>query len=167
MANPPTQNGEEFFADTHYEKMAARPGGLPRDKALAAARRQIDDLKAGFIGWLDGQLKELAGALTDLDADPSAAGPMERAYRLSGEVRDIGTTLGFGVVTFMAMTLCDVLDAIKAGAAYEKAMIDCHIDALFYVVKQQGILTEEQTIELTGGLRRVAGIASISPEKAD
>jgi hypothetical protein len=167
MANPPTHNGEEFFVDTHYEKMARRPGGLPRDKALAAARQQIDDLKAGFIGWLDGQLKELAGALSDLDADPSAADRMERAYRLSGEIRDVGTTLGYGVVTFMATTLCDVLDAIKAGAAYEKSMIDCHIDALFYVVKKQGILTEEQTIELTGGLRRVAGIASISPDKAD
>jgi len=167
MVNPPNQNGQEFFVDTHYEKMARRPGGLPRDKALAAARRQMDDLKSGFIGWLDGQSKELAGALSTLDADPSAAGPMQRAYHLAGEMRDVGTTMGYGVVTFIAMTLCEVLDAIKAGADYEKAMIDCHIAALFYVVKQNGKLTEEQAIELTGGLRRVAGIASISPGRTD
>jgi hypothetical protein len=68
----------------------------------------------------------------------------------------------------VAKTLCEVLESIRAGAIYEKEMIDCHINALFYVVKEPyRNLTKEQISELSGGLRRVAGIASISPGKND
>ena len=38
--------------------------------------------------------------------------------------------MGFELVTFIANNFCDILDAIKAGAPYDKNMIDCHIDAL-------------------------------------
>ncbi len=167
MVQPPKHNAEEFYPDTHYEHMARRPGGPERDKALAAAQRQVDEMKMGFIDWLDCQMKELAGVLAELDADPRAPNPMEHTYRVCGEVRDVGTTMGYAVVTSIATTLCEVLDSIKAGAAYEKEMIDCHINALLYVVRAQGNLTQEQIAELTGGLRRIAGIASISPGKDD
>lgn len=163
MTQPPKHNGEEFFANTHYEQMARRPGGVPRDKALAAARHHIDELKSGFIDWLNERLNELAAALAALDAEPSLPAHIESAYRISGEVRDVGTTLGYGTVTFVATTLCELLEAIKAGATYDKEMIDCHVNALNYVVRQRGNLTDEQAAELTAGLRRIAGIASISP----
>lgn len=167
MAQPPKHDAEEFFPDTHFEHMARRPGGLPRDKALAAAQRQVDELKIGFIDWLDRQLKELASALAVFDVDPNDLSQLERADRICGEVRDVGTTVGYAVVTFVAMTLCEVLDSIRAGAVYEKKMIDCHVNALFYIVREQGNLTQEQIAELTDGLRRIAGIASISPGKDD
>ncbi len=164
--HPPRHDAEAFYVETHFERMARRPGGSPRDEALAAAQLQIDELKVGFLDWLNRQLKELSGALADLDADPSATSQMERAYHLCAQVQDVGTTMGFSVVTFVAKTLCEVLESIKAGAIYEKEMIDCHINALLYVTKNpKQNLTQEQIAELSGGLRRVAGIASIIPGK--
>ena len=166
MQPPPRHDAETFYVETHYERMARRPGGSPRDEALAAAQLQIDELKAGFLDWLNPQLKQLSGALADLDADPSVTSLAERACHLCAQVQDVGTTMGFSVVTFVAKTLCDVLESIKAGAIYEKEMIDCHVNALLYVAKNpHRNLTQEQIAELSGGLRRVAGIASIIPGK--
>jgi hypothetical protein len=135
---------------------------------LAAAQLQIDELKAGFIDWLNQQLKQLSSALAELDADPSVTSQMERAYQICAQVQDVGTTMGFSLVTFVAKTLCDVLESINAGAIYDKEMIDCHINALLYVAKDpHRILTQAQVAELSGGLRRLAGIASIIPGKND
>ena len=93
---------------------------------------------------------------------------MEHTHHICAQVRDVGTTMGYGLVTFVAKTLCEVLDSIRAGAIYEKEMIECHLDALFYVAKEScQNLTKEQISELSGGLRRLAGIASISPGKDD
>lgn len=163
---PPRHDAETFYVETHYERMARRPGGSPRDEALNAAQLQIDELKVGFVDWLDLQLKQLSGALADLDADPSATSLAERAYHLCAQVQDVGTTMGFSVVTFVAKTLCEVLESIKAGAIYEREMIGCHTDALLYIAKNpHRNLTQEQIAELSGGLRYVAGIASIIPGK--
>jgi hypothetical protein len=168
MPPPLRHDAETFYVETHYERMARRPGGSPRDEALAAAQLQIDELKVGFIDWLSRQLKQLSGALAELDADPSVTSQMEHAYHLCAQVQDVGTTMGFSLVTFVAKTLCEVLDSIRAGAIYDKEMIDCHINALFYVAKEpHRNLTQEQIAELSGGLRRHAGIASIIPGKHD
>ena len=48
-----------FFADTRFERMARRPGGVPREKALAQADKMVDELRLDFGGWLDRELQEL------------------------------------------------------------------------------------------------------------
>jgi hypothetical protein len=166
MPLPPRHDAETFYAETHFEQMARRPGAPARDEALAAAQLKIDELKVDFFDWLNRQLKELGSALAILDADPSVTSQTERAYHICAQVRDVGTTMGYSLVTFVAKTLCEVLESIRAGAIYEKEMIDCHINALFYVAKEpHRNLTQEQVAELSGGLRRLAGVASISPGK--
>ena len=52
-----------FFADTRFERMARRPGGVSREKALAQADKMVDELRLDFGDWLDRELQELnAGA---------------------------------------------------------------------------------------------------------
>jgi hypothetical protein len=165
---PLRHDAETFYAETHYERMVRRPGGSPRDEALAAAQLQIDELKVGFLDWLNQQLNQLSSALGELDADPAVTSRVERAYQVCAQVQDVGTTMGFSLVTFVAKTLCEVLESMKAGAIYDKEMIDCHINALLYVAKDpHRSLTQQQIVELSGGLRHLAGIASIIPGKND
>jgi hypothetical protein len=164
MSHAPRHDAETFYVETHFEHMARRPGGPLRDEALAKAQLQIDKLKNGFVDWLNRQLDDLSAALAQLDADPRDAIRSDRCRQICAQLQDVGTTMGHDLVTFVATTLGEVLESIKAGAAYEKEMIDCHIDTLFYVVREpHRNLTRNQIAELSSGLRRIADIASISP----
>jgi hypothetical protein len=82
----------------------------------------------------------------------------------SRQVRDAGTTMGSELMTFIANSLCEVLDAIAAGAECNMESIACHLDAL-YLARQQRFrnLTPEQVPELTSGLRRLAEVGNTTP----
>jgi hypothetical protein len=74
--------------------------------------------------------------------------------------------MGYELVTFVARTLCDILDAFIAGAAYDKEIVDCHSSAFMLArMEQYRNMTPEQVPEMTQGLLRVVEIASIIPSK--
>ena len=46
------------------------------------------------------------------------------------QLRDVGTTMGYELVTFIAGNFCEVLEAIKAGAEPNQELIQLHVEAL-------------------------------------
>ena len=168
MSKDTKHDAHTFYVDTRFQKMARRPGGLARDRALATAQAHVDELKSDFTVWLDRELHELGASLADAVANPSNTLALGRAYRGSSHLRDVGTTMGFELVTFVANNLCEILDAIKSGAACDKDMIDCHINALLLArTEPYRHLRPEQIPEMASGLRRVVELASIVPAQVD
>lgn len=150
-----------FFANTRFEKMARRPGGVPREQALAQAQAKIDKLKSGFSGWLDQELQELKAALSKVESDSSDKLSLEWAYRNCSELRDVCAAMGYELVTFIAKNLCKIIAGIKTGATYDKDMIDCHINAFSLArTDQYRDLRPEQVPEMASGLRRVVELAT-------
>jgi hypothetical protein len=82
---------------------------------------------------------------------------LDDAFRSSCELRDIGTTVGYELVTFVANRLCEVIDAIRNGADYDKVLIRCHLDAL-ELARQDSYknVSPGQVPDLCDGLRRAA-----------
>jgi len=145
-----------FPVETRYHTMAKRPGGVPRKLALQRAQAKIDELKPAFNVWLDRQLQEFIAAVRLLESDPNNLSRLEIAYGKCRQLRNVGTTMGFELVTFISDILCDSFEAIKAGAAYQKETIDCQIDALVLASKPPYCtLSPEQLPEMTSGLREV------------
>lgn len=157
-----------FYPDTRFERMARRPGGVERDKALANAQAAVEGLKSEFETWVDKEFKQLTDALAEIDSHRGDKGALENAYRSCAHLRDVGGTMGYELVTFVAKTLCEILDAYIAGAAYDKNVIDCHINALMLAkMEQYRHLRPEQVPELTSGLLRVVEVASVIPSDPD
>jgi len=152
-----------FYADTRFERMARRPGGLSREEALERAQSAVEDLNTDFSGWIDEQYSELRTALADIAHNPKDKEALERAHLKSAYLRDVGATMGYILVTFVATTLCDVLDAYIAGAPFDKNVTDCHMDA-FLLARTDDYrhLRPEQVPELAKGLLRVVEVASIA-----
>jgi len=168
MADQNDRDVHIFRVDTRFQQMARRPGGVSRETAVEGAQRHIDELKADFVDWLDRELKELTDAVRKLAANPNDTAALDRAHQACRQLRDVGGTMGYELVTFVANNFCDVLDAIKAGAAYDKDMIDCHMDALLLArTEQYRHLRPEQVPEMTRGLRRVMELASASAARTD
>ena len=82
-------------------------------------------------------------------------------------MRDVGTTMGFELLTFIANTLCKIFDGIKAGAEFKIESVTCHFDALV-LIQQEAYrnLRPEELPELSGGLHQVAESVSIVPKRS-
>ena len=162
MADQTPDDSNTFLVDSHFQKMARRSGGIPREEALENARLAIDKIKLSFSEWLDA---ETAALIAEIRKGRSASADeviwAETAVTHARHIRDVGTTMGFELVTFITNNLCAMFEAIIAGATPSNEMIDCHVDALL-VAKQEKYrhLRPEQLPELSQGLRRVLEVAS-------
>jgi hypothetical protein len=160
MAQQPDREPHIFPVDTRFQQQARRPGGVTRERAIAVAERHIEALKPDFGGWLDRELQDLSASIRQLAANPGNAALLERAQQTCSQLRDVGGTMGYELVTFVANNFCHVLDAM-AGTAYDKDMIDCHMDALLLArTEQYRRMTPDQVPEMTSGLRRVVELAN-------
>jgi hypothetical protein len=150
-----------FYVDSRFERLARRDGGVPREQALAQAQSQIEEQKHNFEDWLERKLQELGVVTTDVDRNPCDKAALDRAERISLEIQDIGATMGYTLVTFVAGSLCKILEALKAGATYDKEVVECHVNALLLVrTESYRNLRPDQVPEMTVGLRRVVELAS-------
>jgi hypothetical protein len=157
MPNPADEDPNTFFVETNFQKLARRAGGVPREQALENARVTLETIKLGFRDWLEGEISHLATEIRKgRSGSPSGEGWAEAALVHCRQIRDVGATMGFQLVTFIAGNLCEMLDGVIAGAVPRNDMIDCHLDAL-YLAKQEQYrhLSPEQLPELSDGLRRV------------
>jgi hypothetical protein len=171
MSEKPGREARTFFVDTRFQRLARRPGGVPRDQAIENAQAKIDAGQPEFEAWLDGQLHELVDIVRQVQAgtaDPAWSAAIASHCR---QLRDVGTTMGFVLLTFVANNLCEMLESANGnGAQCNLELIACHVDALLLArQKQYRKLRPEQLPELSAGLRRVAEFAestSIAPDDA-
>ena len=161
MSDDAERDARAFFVDSRFEQLARRPGGMPRDEALERAQTMIDEIRPSFGEWLDGELKELSRVVEQ--SGPHGAnepGWVHAAYTQCLRIRDVGTTMGNDLVTFVAGNLSEIFNAINSGTDYRADLIECHIQALLLARQEQyRNLRPEQLPELSSGLRRVAEYA--------
>lgn len=164
MAKQGDTEANIFYADTRFERMARRPGGVSREEAIERAQSAVQELKTDFIDWIDEQLGELSITLDDLAHNPGDKAALERAHQKSAYLRDVGGTMGYTLVTFVASTLCDVIDAYIAGAPFDKNVTDCHMDAFLLArTDEYRHMRPQEVPELAKGLLRVVEVSSIVP----
>lgn len=141
--------------------MARRPGGISRHRAIERAEVEIAEVKVEFDEWLSRELAELTTAFEaarDNQRDPERLAELTSHGR---QIRDVTATMRLELLSFVAGSLCDLLDSIGAEAEFPSDSIVCHLDALNLSARPdfRG-LRPDQVPELTKGLRRVVKHAS-------
>lgn len=165
MADNPSNAARVFSPNTRFQKLARRPGGVPRSRAVENADSKVEEAKLGFEEWLDGELAELIGTIQLAKSGAAIDEWIDVAQFHTNQMRDVGTTVGFELLTFVSNTLCTILDGIKAGAECNMESLTCHIDALLLIrQKQFRNLRPDQVPELSRGLHQVAESVSIIPK---
>jgi hypothetical protein len=146
-----------FPVETRFHKLAQRPGGVPREQAIAHAQAEVEEAKVGFDDWLDERFRELTMLFDAVKRGNAQADWIEVANLCSRQLRDVGTTVGFELLSFVADSLCEVLDAAQASGEHNIESIACHIDSLKLIQNRSyRRLKPEQVPELTEGLQRAA-----------
>jgi hypothetical protein len=165
MTDNPSNEARIFSPKTRFQAMARRPGGVRRNQAVENAQNKIEEAKLGFDEWLDGELNELSGWVERAKSGEPVDNWIDAAQFHANQLRDVGTTVGFELLTFIANTLCTILDGIKAGAECNMESLTCHVDSLLLIrQKQYRHLRPDQVPELSRGLHQVAESVSITPK---
>lgn len=151
-----------FPVVTRFQKLALRPGGVPRDKAIAEANSALDKLKPEMDQWIDSEIKALRDALPKVGAVSADPDWVAAAATHASNLYDVGTTAGYALVTFVAGAICDILESSEAATARGIDSLNTHFDALQLVRKPQYYhLSPEDLPELKNGLLNV--VARVGP----
>lgn len=165
MANKPFPEAKIFSPKTRFQTLARRPGGVPRGRAVDNALNNVDEVKVGFDEWLDGEINGLIDAVERAKAGNHVDEWIDAALFHTHNLRNVGSTVSFELLTYVAGTFCTILDGIKAGAECNVESLTCHIDALLLIRKKKyRHLRPDQLPELSRGLFRLAESVSIVPK---
>jgi hypothetical protein len=156
MADKKHPEAHLFYVDTRFEKRARRPGGIPREKAIEMAQARIEEIRPGFDVWLDQKLQELSKIIRSAQENPAEPEWVDTAFFLAHQMRNVGTTMGYELLTYVADSLCEVFDEENFDSERNMNSVICHLDALLLSRQEQyRHLRPEQVPELSIGLRRV------------
>jgi hypothetical protein len=164
MSENKTREGRTFFVDTRFQRLARRPGGIPRETAIENAQEKIEENKPDLVAWVDDEITELIKLMAQVEAGTAEPHWVDAIASHCRQLRDIGGTIGYPLLTFIASNLCEILDSASTEEVTLE-MIACHVDAL-RLARQARYrnMRPDQLPELTGGLRRVAEFVRISPD---
>ena len=167
MSNDTKREARTFFVDTRFQKMARRPGGVPRAQAIENALARIEEHKPNLEAWLDGELDALVELVRNAQAGTAEPQWTEAVEAHSRQLRDVGATIGFELLTFVANNLCATLEGMNPHDPSKTDSIACHVDAMLLARQRRyRKMRPEQLPELTKGLRLVAETVSIHPDDA-
>ncbi len=130
--------------ETRFETLARRPGGVPRNSAIATANSNIAATAPDFCRALTARIEKLEKSLNDdvPDSVISATGPFMSEIN---ELRDIGAIVGFPSVTLIAGELCRLFD--KADGGTRNATVGCFVRSLSLCMRREYRHTDQSEVQ--------------------
>ncbi len=113
----------------------ASPAGVDAD-VVARAEAALKALSSQFAQWLQDEIDKLDAARAQV-ADEGLTGPAgEALYTRAHDLKGLGGTYEFPIVTRAAASLCRLVDSPAARAAAPLGLIDSHINAIKTMIRE-------------------------------
>jgi hypothetical protein len=109
------------------------------DDAIARAQSAIESFRDEFPTWLRADIENIQALRLAADAGGWAAAEQEHLRTAAHDLKGLGSTYGFPIVTEIAASLCRLIET-EAGRALTRktpALACAHVDALRAVVRAQ------------------------------
>lgn len=115
-------------------KVGGRFGGID-PAALAKAEAALKGLSENFGQWLQDELTKLDAARARIRAEGVNQQTAEGLYLRAHDLKGLGSTYGFPLVTQLAGSLCKLIDEPSTREKASLFLIDAHIDAIKAAVR--------------------------------
>lgn len=115
-------------------KVGGRFAGID-PAAIAKAEAALKNLSSNFAEWLQDELNKLDAARSRVKAEGWTNETAENLYLRAHDLKGLGTTYEFPIVTRMAGSLCKLIDAPEKRLNAPLPLIDAHIDAIRAAVR--------------------------------
>ena len=113
--------------------------------AIAKAEAALKSLSGNFTQWLNDEITKLQGARNTVHAESPTAENMESLYLRAHDLKGLGATYGFPLITRIAGLLCRLIDDKSKRLQAPLALIDAHIDAIKAAARDD-IKTEDHPV---------------------
>jgi hypothetical protein len=120
--------------NTLKSKVGGRFGGID-PAALAKAEAALKGLSNNFAQWMTDELVKLDAARERVRNDGYNAETAESLYFRAHDLKGLGSTYGFPLVTRIAASLCRMIDDPSTRLKAPLALLDAHIDAIKAAVR--------------------------------
>ncbi len=143
MSNP---NQAQVIQPANTLKMRMGGGRFSLDAdAVARAEAALKSLSGQFSQWLNDELEKLDAARAEIKAKGMTAATSESLYMRSHDLKGLGATYEFPLVTRIAASLCKLIDNPDTRTTAPLYLVDAHIDAIKAAVRD-GIKTDEHPV---------------------
>ena len=105
--------------------------------AIARAEEALRSMSAQFGQWLQDEIVKLDKAQADIRAQGYNARTAEALYFRAHDLKGLGTTYQYPLVTRLAGSLCRMMDDPTRRMTAPLILLDAHIDAIKAVVRDQ------------------------------
>ena len=122
--------------NTLRAKVGGRLGALDQE-AIAKAEAALADLSSQFGEWLQDEVKKLEDVQVLIKAEGLNLVNSEQLFYRAHDLKGLGTTYGYPLITRIAGSLCKMLDDEDKRMAAPRLLVDAHLDAIRAVVRDQ------------------------------
>lgn len=141
-------------------KVGGRLGGID-PAAIAKAEAALKSLSGNFSEWLNDELVKLEAARQRIRSDGLTVETAETLYLRAHDLKGLGATYEFPLVTRIAGSLCKLIDDPDTRLEAPMFLVDAHIDGIKAAVRGN-IRTEDHPVgrglveELEGRVAKLA-----------
>lgn len=125
-------------------KVGGRFGAID-PSAIAKAEAALKSLSGNFSQWLNDEVTKLEAARQRVKSEGMTSETMECLYLRAHDLKGLGTTYEFPLITRIGASLCRLIDDKDKRMQAPMALIDAHIDAIKAAVRDE-IKTEEHPV---------------------
>lgn len=104
--------------------------------AIAKAEAALKNLSGNFFQWLQDEIAKLEAARQQVKANGVSAETMENLYLRAHDLKGLGTTYGYQLITRIAGSLCRLIDEKDKRLTAPMPLVDAHIDAIKAAVRE-------------------------------
>lgn len=122
--------------NTLRAKVGGRLGALDQE-AIAKAEAALADLSSQFDDWLMDEVKKLEDVQARIKAEGYNEINGEQLFYRAHDLKGLGTTYGYPLITRIAGSLCKMMDDAEKRAVAPRLLMDAHLDAIRAVVRDQ------------------------------
>ena len=115
--------------------------------AIAKAEAALKSLSGNFAQWLQDEVVKLEAARQRVKADGVTAETMESLYLRAHDLKGLGATYEFPLITRIAASLCRLIDDKTKRLTAPMALVDAHIDGVKAAIRDN-IKTDDHPVGL-------------------
>lgn len=117
-------------------KVGGRLGGIDA-AAVAKAEAALKSLAGNFAQWLQDEVAKLEAARNRIKTDGLTPETAENLYFRAHDLKGLGATYEYPLVTRIAGSLCKMIDDPKTRMDAPMFLVDAHIDGIKAAVRNQ------------------------------
>ena len=125
-------------------KVGGRFGAID-PSAIAKAEAALKSLSGNFAQWLSEEVIKLDAARQLVHDDGVTAETMETLYLRAHDLKGLGTTYEFPLITRIGASLCRLIDDKDKRLTVPLPLVDAHIDAIKAAVRDS-IKTDDHPV---------------------